>query len=247
MSEEKAVVRWDEELAKHAKAAAATERPSVSRISLKGGVMTLLDQRIPNNELTCVVLAAVMEHAYYPNRYDPNNIEAPDCFAFSETGDDMVPHEKAYKKQNETCIGCPQYEWGSDKNSPSGKGKACKQKRKLLIMPADALKNNSIKTAELAVLDIPVTSVRNWATYVNLLSATEARPSWAMVSKIKLEADPRTQIRVSFQPAFPIPEEFLGEIMARAQTSKTVLMVPYEKTEAGLSKKTEAMQSGKKY
>jgi hypothetical protein len=247
MNESKSVVTWQEELAKHAKAAAANERPQVSRVSLRGGTMTLMDQRIPNNELMCVILASMMEHAYYPNRFDPMKPDAPDCFAFSETGIDMVPHEKAFKKQNETCLGCPQNEWGSDKNSPSGKGKACKQKRKLLLMPSSALENGSIKTCELAVLDVPVTSVKFWSNYVNALATTEGRPAWAMVTNIKLEPDPRTQIKLSFRPAFPIGDEHLQELLDRATSSKDILEIPYEKTAEGLAPQTTAMQTGRKY
>jgi hypothetical protein len=241
------VVNWQERLAKEAKAVAQTERPAISRISLRGGAMTYQNQPIPNNELTCIILANVHENAYYPNRFDPNKIEAPDCFAFSETGQDMVPHEKSYKKQDERCAICLQYQWGSDINSPSRKGKACKQKRKLLIMPGDALKNETIRTCELAILDLPTTSVKNFSSYVQGLSVGEGRPTWAMMSKIKLSPDPRTQIRVDFTAAFPLGEEHLGAILQRADEAKMVLMTPYEKTEQGLSDKTAAMQSGKKY
>lgn len=243
----KEVTTWSEELAKHAKAAAANERPQVSRVSLRGGVMTLMDQKIPGNAMDCIVLASMMEQAYYPNRFDPNKPDAPDCFAFSETGEDMAPHAQAFKPQHETCLGCPKNEWGSDANSPSGKGKACKQKRKLLLMPADAIKHGSIKTCELAVLDVPVTSVKNWSNYVNALAATEGRPPWAMVTNIKLESDPKTQIKVTFKAGFAIGDDHLQELMDRANTTKEILAIPYDKTEQGLSKETAAMQTGRKY
>lgn len=244
---EKAVVTWQEELAKHAKAAASVERPQVSRVSLRGGVMTLMDQKIPNNSLDCIILASIIEQAFYPNRFDPNKPDAPDCFAFSETGEGMVPHEKAFHKQSETCDTCPRNEWGSDPNSPSGKGKACKEKRKLLLMPADAVKNGTIRTCELAVLDVPVTSVKHWSNYVNSLATTEGRPPWAMVTNLKLESDPKTQIKVTFRPGFPIGDEHLQEIMERTASSKDILMIPYEKTESGLGEQTAKMQTGRKY
>lgn len=247
MSEGKQVTTWSEELAKHAKAAAATERPSVSRVSLRGGAMTLMDQKMPGNAMNAIILASVMEQAFYPNRFDPNKPEAPDCFAFSESGEDMKPHEKAFKPQNATCLGCPKNEWGSDTNSPSGKGKACKQKRKLLLMPADAIRNGTIKTCELALLDVPVTSVKYWSNFVNALAATEGRPPWAMVTNIKLEPDPKTQIKLTFKAEFPIGEDHLQELFERVNSSKEILFTPYEKTEAGLSPQTAAMQTGRKY
>lgn len=244
------VTNWQEKLAADAKQIAAQERPAASRISLKGGIMTYMNQPVRGNSLEVIILGGIVEHAYYPGRYDPNKIEAPDCFAFGtgEEGEDMAPHEKSYKPQATTCAECPLFQWGSDANSPSKKGKACKERRKLVFMPADAIKEGSnIAKAELATVDTPVTSVAVWKNYVNYLSNTEARPPWAVVTKLSLVPDPRTQIKLVFEHLFNIGDSSLGALHSRIPAAVELLQVPYEKTEAGLSAKTEAQMSGRKY
>lgn len=242
------VTKWDEELAKHAKVAAAIETPQTARISIRGGVMTYMDQRIADNKMAVIILATVVEHAWYSKRFDPLKPDAPDCFAFSEDGEDMAPHEKSFKKQSEACSDCALFQWGSDSNSPSGKGKACKQKRKLLVMPASVLNAaGGVKSAELALLDVPVTSVKRWANYVNMVASTEQRPPWGVVSEIKVGPDPRTQLRVDFTHLFNIGDEHLADIVSRLNVAKDILFTPYEKTAEGLSPATAAMQTGRKY
>jgi hypothetical protein len=245
-TEGKAVAKWDEELAKHAKAEAAKERPQLARISLRGGVMTYMDQKVKDNKLPVVVIATMVENAYYKGKFNPNKPEAPDCFAFSEDGEDMVPHEKSFDQQSRTCDTCPQNQWGSDANSPSGKGKACKQKRKLLVMPASAL-NEDVTKAELAIIDIPVMSVKNWSNYVNAVASQHERPSWGVATEISVHADPKAQFIVKFNYLFDVGTEHLQGIYDRAQQTRELLAIPYEKTAEGLSPTTEAMQTGKKY
>lgn len=244
----KEVVKWEEELARQAKAVAAQERPQVSRISLRGGVMTYMDQRIPGGKMEVLILGSVMQRTYYKKAFDPNKPDAPDCFAFSETGDDMVPHEKSFEKQNATCLGCPQNEWGSATNSVSGKGKACKENRRLLIMPAGVLKKpEGIGAAEVATVDIPVTSVKNWKNYVNVLAGTVQRPPWGVVTEFMVEPDPRTQLKVTFNMKDIVDSAVLGALWERVQKAQDILQIPYEKTSEGLAPQTAAMQTGKKY
>ena len=63
-------------LAKEAKAAAAKERPAVSRISLKSGVMSYQGAAMPNNTMEAVVLAAAYRNVWYEGRFDDSRIEA---------------------------------------------------------------------------------------------------------------------------------------------------------------------------
>ena len=54
-----------------------------------------------------------------------------------------------------------------DPRKQGNKGKACKERRRLAIIPAAAIKDGEIAKAELAVLSLPVTSLGNWGNYVN--------------------------------------------------------------------------------
>lgn len=222
-------VKWDEELAKHAKAAAALETPTTQNISVRGGYMTLNGVAVPNSELDVIVIASTFENQYYDPAYpfDPDNLRNPVCFAMSVDGEAMVPDPKGTAIQNEDCATCPQMAWKSDPIRK--KGKACKEKRKLALLPASqAVDSGAIKKAELAVLAIPVTSVKNWANYVNQLSEEHQRPPFAMLTTVRARPHPRYQLEVTFELKGFVGEEFLGAVMDRILPAQALMMTPYE-------------------
>lgn len=220
-----------EELAEAAKEAAAKERPSVGKVSLKGGMMTYMNQALPDNKIDAVILAYSYRNAYYANPYDPNNIVNPNCFAIQESDEDMRPHENVSEPENETCDGCPRHEWGSDPR-PGSRGKACKEGRRLILVPKDALADpEAMAKAEFAVVDVPVTSVRNFGNYVNQLSAAVQRPMWAVVTQLKVVPDPKTQIKLTFTPTEAINDvEIIQAIRARIPDAVRVALIPYDES-----------------
>lgn len=188
-------------LAEQAKQAAAAERPSLSKISLKSGVMSYGGQAVKNNALDCIVLVATYRNTFYKGRFDPNNIKNPNCFALSETDDGMVPDPVVTDPVSASCDGCPNREWGSDLNG--GRGKACKESRRLVLLPASVLNDEdpikAIKTGELAILDLPVTSVKHYSNYVNVLAASIGLPIWACVTEVSVRPNAKTQFEVNFR------------------------------------------------
>jgi hypothetical protein len=202
------IATYDEELAKYAQAATAQERPKAGSISLKNGQITYGGQPVPNNKLACVVLASAWENAYYSKPYDPMNIVTPDCYALGRAeGDEeivMVPAANAKNRQGSAdglCKGCPKMEWKSDP-TPGRKGKACKEKRRLVVIPVSALNSEEeLGNAEVALITIPVMSVANWAAYVSKVGTSLKRPPWGVITEITTQPDPRSQFRVLFNCA----------------------------------------------
>lgn len=219
---------FEEEMAKEAEDAAAKERPASGMISLRGGVMTYQEQPIKDNTFLAVILDSVHENRFYTERFDPENPSSPVCFALSGTGDSMAPHELSVEKQHETCEGCPRLEWGSALNG--SRGKACGEVRRLAVIPVSALESaEAVKTSELAVLKVPVTSVKNWANYVNNVRNMHRRPPYGMVTEIKLVPDAKTQFKLLFSAKGLVDsDELLGAIRERRASVQNVLMVPYE-------------------
>ncbi len=240
------LVNWEEKLANEAKAVAALERPSVSGISLRGGVMMLNDVQVPGNRLDCVVIGAVFEHAYYSKPFDPNNIVAPDCFALSIDGKDMVPHADVPEPQGTVCATCPMFAWGSDPK-PNSKGKACKEKRKLALLPASAIKDGEIMKAEMALMTVSVTNVRHWGNYVNQVSAEYGRPPWAMLTEISVTPHPKNQFQINYAARGVVSDQFLGDLEKRAQMALEALLTPYDMTPQPEAPEKQAPTKGKKY
>lgn len=222
------IMNWKEELVTSAKEIANRERPATSQIGLRAGVMMYQGQQIPGNNLDCIIIASATEYRYDTKPFDPNNIQPPDCFSLSLTGEEMVPSDKAMDIQAERCDLCPHSKWAPNPKRPGKNHKACKERRRLALLPADVLKTGNFKTAELAVLTIPVTSVKYWGTFVNGLVAEYSRPPWAMVANISARPHPVNQFEVNFKAVSLIPDEHLGQIHARIPQAQEVLLVPYD-------------------
>jgi len=227
MSESTSVVNWQEQMANEARAVAKLERPQLAQISTRSGIMSYMNQPIPGNVLECVVVSSIMENNLFTEAFDANSPRNPDCFSFSTTGIDMLPHEVVVDKRSETCKLCPNMAWGSSPTG-SGKGKACKSIRKLAVIPIGALKEGAVGKAEVAVLRVPVTSVKHWSSYVNEIASVHARPSWGMITKISIKPHMTNQFEILFEAMGPIGESLLPELHQKAMKALEQLMQPYE-------------------
>ena len=118
--------------------------------------------------------------------------------------------------------------WGSDPNG--GRGKACKEIRKLAVLPVSALSSpEAIAKAELALLKLPVTSVRNWKSYVNLVAATYNLPHYAIITTVAPQPHPKNQFEITFSPVGIVADEYMDAIIARIDAVYDVLTQPYDK------------------
>lgn len=218
-------------LAAAAKDAAAKERPAVGIISTNAGQLTFNGNSVPGSKLEAIVVASSYRNVWYAGRFDRNNIVPPNCFALSLEDKDMAPHDNVQQKPNETCDGCPYNEWKSDPNG--GKGKACKQSRRLIVIPADAIDKGAeaVRDAEMARFDVPVTSVRNYSTFVNALAASASVPPYAAVVEISAQPDTKTQVKVNFRPMRVLPSaDILDAVMKRMESAERLALEPYDET-----------------
>ena len=233
------------ELAQHAKQAAAVERPSVSKISLKGGMMSYMGGVVPGDKMDVIILVAVARNAYYKDPYNPDVIVNPTCFAIAEVTEDleMVPHENVSQPCNPTCEGCPKAEWGSEEHRPNSRGKACKETRRLVVMPADAAKDaETVKKAELAILDVPVTSVKNYSNFVNAIATTVNLPMWACVTNLSLQRDPKVQFFLRFTPLSGLGDaDVIRALQARLDEALRIALIPHD--EASIAPENQKQQN----
>lgn len=221
---------WQAALAQEAKDETAQEQTDMQAFSLRAGVLSYNGQPMPGNKMNVIVVASAFEKAMFISKFDPNNITPPLCFALSPDGEEMQPHDNSFKKQGSPegmCLGCPQLEWGSDENSPSGRGKMCKETRRLALLPEDALKDG-VEKANSAMLRIPVTSVANWAAYVHLLAATVKRPPYSVITEIHVVPDPKKQFQVMFTVVGSINDtKILSAIQGMRERVQKTVMNPY--------------------
>lgn len=219
------IMKYDEELAKFAQEAADKEAtPAGNFIKVRSGVLTVAGQPVEGNELDVVVVGHIYENCFYEGDFDPDNSTPPDCYAYGTEEEGMKPHEKATSPQHETCAGCPMNEWGS---SPKGKGKWCKNTRRLAMLSADGLDPASAAEGEVLFYKPPVTSVKGWALYVKGLASNFKRPPFAMVTHMKVVPDANTQFRVLFKPVGMVPPETLPALVKRHEEIMESIAFPY--------------------
>lgn len=196
----KELVKWDEKLAAFAQQTTDNMKTATAKfLSIRSGQLSYGGQDIEDNELRCVILGWIYENQFYEGRFDPNTPQVPSCYAFGTDYDAMEPHPKAENKQNDTCAGCPNNEYGT---SDTGRGKACKNVIRVALIAESDLED--LDSAELIYFKVPVTSVKNFTGYAKKeLADKHKRPLWSVVTLLKVEKDADTQVKVRFTVAKP--------------------------------------------
>jgi hypothetical protein len=248
------VIRWEDQLAADATIAAAVEQGvGVGNfISIRGGIMSYAGAPMPNNEMNCIIVEHLMTKAYYEGKFDPDNRASPVCYAYGQpnpdgTMPDMVPHADSEKKQGDACDGC---RWNAFKTADNGKGKACKDQRRIALVHADSLKNPAgLAKAPIAFAMVPVTSVAGWAQYVRGLREVAKRPPYAVITRLKVVQDPKVQFRMTFDLVDKITDpKLLGPLRDLHLRMQKEITFPYpanEEKPAGGKKKPAANKFAK--
>jgi hypothetical protein len=236
-----AITNYDEELARQAQAAAAMEESTQTGqfFGLKGGILTFNDAPLPGNQFAGIILDSVLENVFFTGAYDPDTPQSPTCFAFGRDEKELVPHpnvdtEEGFERQCERCHGCEKNEFGS---AEVGRGKACRNTRRLAIISGGTLNPKTdeftpvdeaaIEAAVVGFMKLPVMSVKGYAAYVKNLAGALKKPPLAMFTKISVVPDPKSQFRVLFEALEPVPSELLPAILARVDEAKANIEQPY--------------------
>ncbi len=235
-----AIVKWDEELARQAEAAAAMEESTATGqfFSLKSGVLSFNDNPLPGNEMAVVILDSILETVYYEGKYDSDNPQGPTAFAFGREEKTMVWHENSSPEfVGQLCHESELCQWGS---SDTGRGKAAREIRRLAMIPAGTFDNGKFKpftdveqfeSSAIAFMKLPVTSVKGFAAFVKQVTGALKRPPHAIFTKVKVIPDSSSQFKVVFEPLSQVPNDLLGIIMQRHEEAMATIESPYPKFE----------------
>ncbi len=253
------LVPIEQKWAEQAEAAASQEQLVAGTfLSTRGGVLSIGDEVMPGNQVLVVVVDSINENTLYEGKYVADDTKPPICYAFGRGVDEeMAPHESMqaapeyFEPQAETCGVCPMNEWGS---ADQGRGKACQNRRRLVLLPAGFYtpKRGSrdfdleifdeeahFRTADLATIKLPVTSVKEWAKYVHDVAANFRRPPHGVITRIYLEPDTANQYKVKFEMVEEVSNELAEAVMMRhdqaIQQKLTGYAPPQEKAPAPAS------------
>lgn len=230
-----AVVTWQEELAKQAAAAASGEPPLSQFLSFRGGQLTYNEAPIPGNKLEVIVLDSAFENAWYPWAFDPNKPKSPACYAVGRVQTELAPREDEEEgwvvedRQSDVCATCDKNEWGSDPDG--GKGKACKNQRRLSLIDANVLKTGpeGIAAASIVYARLPVTSVKLYSSYIIQIANVVKRPPYGVISELSVVPDPRSQFLIKWSYIAEIPDAAILALMEKnkALVAANSLIFPY--------------------
>jgi len=221
------------ELMAAAKNAAAQERPKVAKISTKSGILATKMGPVAGNAMEVVIIGAAHRSTLYMKPYNSDVMEAPSCFAASADGVNLTPHESVQPPMSPSCKSCKYYQFESIRlinPDSTRKSKACKETRRLVVLPANQLTGaQDVLSAELAVLDVPVTSIPNYAKLVNVISTTLGRPAWAVVTRVAVQPHLKNQLEITFTPVRHAGgDEIIRALQARHEEAMNIALAPYD-------------------
>jgi hypothetical protein len=236
-SKGRAVGSLAKQLEEQAEAAASMERgaPMGRNFSFKGGQMVFDGAPVKENEVVVIIAGAVIAKTFYEGDYDPDNPEAPVCFAFDTDPDNLAPiPEDVADLQNDVCATC---EWNQFGSADRGKGKACKDARRLALLPAGTIQRNGdidlvedpneLAKAEFGFAVLPPTSLTPYATFVRQVANTMKRPPHGIYAIMKCNPDPKNQFVISWEVVDLVPEKTLAAVMERHDEAQKALIQPY--------------------
>lgn len=170
----------------------ATEAKAVAETEPLMGVPTIrtrgkkfrFDEKELKSPLRVIVLGYSMVNSYYDDDYDPENPSSPACYAIGEVGKEnvMAPPDSVPKRQHEKCTGCPQNAFGT---ADKGKGKACRNQRRVAVMMADDTRPDP----QIALLTLPPTALKPFSSYVKQIANVVGRPLHGVVTDFNFDDD----------------------------------------------------------
>lgn len=234
---------------KMAEAYAATERRAGSSISVRNGVMAVGDQPIPGNQFAAIILDSVRLNTYYTEAFNPQVITPPRCYAIARNDAEMAPHPDMQKDLNyfqaqaDRCGACPHNEFGSGR---TGQGKACTNRRRLLMLVAGTYKQGPqgwvlephtdpayYEDAAMLTMALPPTTLGGWGEFVRRTAAEYQRPMFGVIARVFLYAHPKHgKEAVGFEPLAPTPDEWGATIIKRHQEAASAIMEGFEPPQA---------------
>lgn len=167
--------------------------------------------------LQLVIVDFVTHKTFYDRAFDKAEPSPPACFAISLKPKDMVPDKSSPDKQANTCHECPNNEFGSD-----GNGKACKEKRVMAVIPADADANTDI-----AILTASVTAMKAFDSYVNSVGASLGKMPYQIVTEVSFDPN-LTYASLRFGNPTPAEPDLVQTAFALREKARQRLLAPYD-------------------
>lgn len=223
---------WESKLAKEASTERAREKAKGgglgNQISTAKKRFSFGGEVVGDNKgrtLRGVIVDFVYLRTYYGKKFVEGEGGIPRCFAMSEDGEDMEPHDNSPKKQAKACEGCPRAEWGSG----AGRAQACSDRRRLAFLHEDDIADaDTVAEANWGQLTLAPTSLKNWSKFLKECEEKLSRPTYAVIAELSFDEDQNYPVLV-FEAAEKIKDKDVVEaIKARREELREELLTPFE-------------------
>jgi hypothetical protein len=245
---------WEQRAAERAAAAQATAQSAggaSQTVNTRGGRFTIDGAEVPDNVLRCVILDSCLDNHMYEDDFDPDNPSNPVCWALGRyylpkpgiPDEDLMGPDPALVEDPKS-VKCHDCEFGGKNawgTADKGRGKACKNTRRLLLMSEGDLEED-VASAEVRKLTVPVTSGRTWDGYVNQVGQHNRDPA-GVLTEINIRPDPKTQFKIGFKMLGLIEDDNMSEVLNKADSVQDELFAPYGKDEEGEREERPARNS----
>jgi hypothetical protein len=158
------------------------EKVTSKNLSIKGKRFSIGDTKL-GDTLDVIIVAHSFVNTYYSSAYDPDEPANPDCFAVAERNSELKPDPDAADIQSDACKNCPLNEWDS---GHKGKGKACKNKRRLVLVAYNT-ETGEADLDDYVILHVPPTSTKAFASYVRVITSKTKMPTFALVTRLSFD------------------------------------------------------------
>lgn len=189
----------------------------------------LPDGRKSDGPLDLIILDFVSFNAFYEGRYDPNNITPPLCFSLGTVVQQMVPSENSTEPQCTTCAACPMNQFGSE-----GSGKACKNKRRLAVIPADFDEDTPIYT-----LDVSPTGLKSFDKYVSSLASVQRKVPAQLITEVAFDPA-RDYPSLTFKAKEALDASTVAAVFSRIEAARTRIATEPDMSAATAEKPAKA-------
>lgn len=159
---------------------------------------------IPNIEVVIVKTRENLSNNFYL-KYNQNEAhKAPDCWS----SDGQIPDARVPEatKQNPICEGCPQKKPGSAITAAGDPTKACRDIRKVAVIPLQHLLDRTFEEYGGPMLfTITPTSLKNYAEYIDRVKAM-GHKAYSVVTRMRFDPNVKFQ-KIMFSPYRALSEE----------------------------------------
>lgn len=203
-----AVSTYQSRLAEFAEQEEQREKSSGgAKLSIKGSKFRFQGDDL-GRELDVVILDYAFVNTYYDTPFDEDEPSSPACFAISREGEEaMEPADGVPNQQEESCNDC----WAAQfKSDARGRGKACRNSRRLALIHVDDLESLDDEP-QVVYLSVPPTSLSAFRGYVKKLSKGLKRPPFGVITKLSFDMDADYET-LEFECVDALPDELLDGI-----------------------------------